>query len=166
MSYTDKKFRDWGRDELSALGDYKLCYAERGDVRDCEGDAIFYTYWLYFTPIRMEDQWGDDWDDAPYEYNAEKPYDSDYVDGKWVEHNILVLDFAVKPEDYLELPCDYSSYCVADINSGKVAWLFKPSDGKCCNGIAVHAGLSPEEVMWKIGHLMFRDNGTDRKVRP
>lgn len=30
--------------------------------------------WAYFTTQKLEDQWGDDWDDAPYEHNAGEPY--------------------------------------------------------------------------------------------
>lgn len=29
----------------------------------------------YFTTQDLKDQWGDDWDDAPYEYNAGPPYE-------------------------------------------------------------------------------------------
>jgi hypothetical protein len=38
----------------------KLCYVE---------DNI-----AYFTSLELDDQWGDDWDDAPYECNAGRPY--------------------------------------------------------------------------------------------
>ena len=34
----------------------------------------------YFTPLAMEDQWGDDWDDAPYEHNAGSPCDPEDED--------------------------------------------------------------------------------------
>ena len=30
--------------------------------------------WAYFTTKPIESQWGDDWDDAPYEHNAGEPY--------------------------------------------------------------------------------------------
>jgi hypothetical protein len=30
--------------------------------------------WAYFTTQSLSKQWGDDWDDAPYEHNAEIPY--------------------------------------------------------------------------------------------
>ena len=29
--------------------------------------------WAYFTTRRLSEQWGDDWDDAPYEHNAGTP---------------------------------------------------------------------------------------------
>ena len=159
--------KEWNKDfaeeiKSEGYGDYKLCYAERGDdIRNEDDEVLYYTYKLYFTPIRLEDQWGDDWDDAPYEYNAEPPYDSDYIDGKWVGHTILVVSFKVKADDWLKMPEDYaynSPFSVADINSGAVAWLYYPSDGKSCNGFSVHAGMTPEEVVWKIGHIVIYNN--------
>ena len=30
--------------------------------------------WAYFTTQPLAAQWGDDWDDAPYEHNAGEPY--------------------------------------------------------------------------------------------
>lgn len=41
--------------------EYKLCYVHDN--------------WAYFTTQKIENQWGDDWDDAPYEHNAEEPYE-------------------------------------------------------------------------------------------
>ena len=44
------------------MSDPKLCYVE-----GC---------FAYFTTLTdIKDQWGDDWDDAPYEHNAGEPYD-------------------------------------------------------------------------------------------
>lgn len=31
--------------------------------------------WAYFTTQPLDKQWGDDWNDAPYEHNAEEPYE-------------------------------------------------------------------------------------------
>lgn len=155
--YEYKRFQDLDRSDLDAMNDYKLCYVERKDNEVVDGEIVYHHYSLYFTTLRMEDQWGDDWDDAPYEYNAEVPYDGDYVDEKWVETTILVLSFMVDADNHLLMPEDghwNSPHCVADINSGRVAWLYKESKGKACNGIAVHAGMTPQEVVWKIGHLM------------
>jgi len=39
----------------------RLCYVER--------------QWAYFTTRPIAEQWGDDWDDAPYEHNAGEPYE-------------------------------------------------------------------------------------------
>ena len=116
-------------------------------------------YHAYFTPIELKDQWGDDWDDAPYEHNAGRPYDDDYVNDKRVEHEILVLPFFFSRYHALggvKLPEDFSysgnsPFCVRDINDGAVAWLFAESQkGKEGGGIAVHAGISPREFIEKV----------------
>ena len=39
---------------------YKLCYVSNGV--------------LYFTNKELSEQWGDDWNDHPYEHNAGEPY--------------------------------------------------------------------------------------------
>jgi hypothetical protein len=40
--------------------------------------------WAYFTTRPVEEQWGDDWDDAPYEHNAGRPYEWRVEsDGQW-----------------------------------------------------------------------------------
>lgn len=74
----------------------------------------------YFTTAPLDSQWGDDWNDAPYEYNAGTPYEeagftvtSVYFDGPY------------------ETPADKadgnSCYSVQSINQGAVAWLAPPS---------------------------------------
>jgi len=60
---------------------YRLCYVDLP--------------WVYFTTQDLDKQWGDDWDDAPYEHNAEEPYSPGkyyFADGR-VEN---------KPEDWNE----------------------------------------------------------------
>jgi len=84
------------------MKEYKLCYIADG--------------FAYFTNIPLEEQWGDDWDDAPYEYNAGSPY----YDGNPDQIKILAFigDF--------KLPCTghvNSSYSVKDINKGIIPWL-------------------------------------------
>lgn len=128
---------------------FKLCYIE--------GDTA------WFTTQDLDKQWGDDWDDAPYEHNAETPYGpsiSYYADGRteknprdWNE------DGTPKFELYhLKFSCwklrtpadDYSNspYSVRDINAGAIAWL----RGRLNNGtpIVIHAGASIEEFKQKV----------------
>lgn len=78
----------------------------------------------YFTSD-WENQWGDDWDDAPYEHNAERPYENYYIDGKPhpIELKTLCFEF---PKEWIKLPCDdflNSPFSVEAINRGDVAWL-------------------------------------------
>ena len=55
--------------EIEKYYNYKLCYVDQED----EYSSITT---LYFTND-MEKQWGDDWDDAPYEHNSESPYENE-----------------------------------------------------------------------------------------
>jgi len=101
-------------DEIKKEAEPVLCFVE--------GDTA------YFTTQPLNKQWGDDWNDAPYEHNAGTPYE-DHSEERW---NIYTLKFdwdaeQPKGEHY------NSPYSVEDINGGKVPWL-KPSkwikDGK------------------------------------
>ena len=152
--YQEKKYTELTREELIA---YQLCYVEEGDkVRDEDDEVTHYTYRLYFTSIPLSFQWGDDWDDAPYDLNAEPPYDHHYFNDVLKEHDIITMEIKVKAENCLELPGRgvYYSYSVADINSRAAAWLYLPHDGKKCNGASALAGMSPQEVWWAIGHVI------------
>ena len=52
------------------------------------------TLLAYFTPLALEDQWGDDWDDAPYDCNAGSPYDHMHNEkGEWEEFEMLEVLF-------------------------------------------------------------------------
>lgn len=68
---------------------------------------------------------GDDWDDKPYEYNAEPPYDDYWEDGVRYPIELKVLYF--ETNDWSEKqPCDVSlnsPYSVKMINDGAVAWI-------------------------------------------
>jgi hypothetical protein len=54
-----------------------LCYIEGGTA--------------YFTTQKIEDQWGDDWNDAPYEHNAGLPYEASRSRGE--DWRIVKIDF-------------------------------------------------------------------------
>lgn len=157
--YIEKTFDQLTEDERIT---YQLCYVERGKDTCEDGEITHYTYKLYFTKINLQYQWGDDWDDAPYDLNAEPPYDIHYWDDDVrKEHNIVIVTIKVKAEHYLELPgriAYTSSYSVADINSRAAAWLYLPCNGKACNGASVLAGMSPQEVWWAIGHVIEEED--------
>lgn len=80
-----------------------------------------YTHYLYFTND-LNIQWGDDWDDAPYEHNAEVPYTN--------KTNVLIIRVKL-PKSGLYLPSTRfanSPFSVIDINKGAIPWVF--IDGK------------------------------------
>ena len=75
----------------------------------------------YFTTQALESQWGDDWNDRPYEYNSGSPYE-DYEDPpRW-----KIYEVRFEGRSLVE-PCEAhpinSPYSVAMINSGATAWL-------------------------------------------
>jgi hypothetical protein len=90
------------------MTDYKLCYV-RGDN-------------AYFTTASLEEQWGDDWDDAPYEHNAGRPYEyEDYRDCEPYEILHLKFELAFSQEPWSGY--NNSPYAVEDINNGDTFWL-------------------------------------------
>ena len=95
-----------------SLDEYQLCYVDGKEA--------------YFTDD-FEHQWGDDWNDAPYEHNAGEPYDSWYDDDH-KEHKINIYKVYFEIEDYWRgyEPCsgtDNSRYTVEQINKGAIAWI-------------------------------------------
>jgi len=73
--------------------------------------------WAYFT-TNLKDQWGDDWDDAPYDSNAGEPY-THYDDCQVTK---------VAWEANLIPPCDrlYRCFSVQQINALETPWLTSP----------------------------------------
>lgn len=95
--------------------EYKLCYIN--------GNKAWFTN-------DFENQWGDDWDDAPYEHNAGEPYSAWYENlenDKTIEHIIKHKVLYFETNDWSETrPCDNylnSPYSVEDINKQAIAWL-------------------------------------------
>ena len=128
------------------------------------------TLFAYFTPKPLDEQWGDDWDDAPYEYNAGIPYDDivlkvneNRVATEIEEYEILQLMFYLPTDGWgVKFPRDYTSgggcnshFCVRDINGGAVAWIYyRGKEGKSNEGaVAIHAGCNPYDFMEKVGRI-------------
>lgn len=84
----------------------KLCYIEDNKA--------------YFTTRELEKQWGDDWDDAPYEHNAGEPYTPHNGDKETWEISAVMFEgqFEVPSARYINSP-----YSVQDINALHVPWL-------------------------------------------
>ena len=75
----------------------------------------------------LDQQWGDDWNDAPFEHNAEPPYE--WEDWRnMVPYQIQSVYFDSDLETPASGVCN-SPWSVQQINAGQVAWLrdgFKP----------------------------------------
>lgn len=121
-----------------------------------KGKAELYAF---FTEVPLVDQWGDDWDDAPYEHNAGEPYDHYYQCDERKEHLIVKVPFYIchdwcdvkLPRDY---GCGNSPFCVRDINAGAVAWIFaRGLEEKSVDGIAIQAGVNPYEFFERVDKI-------------
>lgn len=124
---------------------FRLCYID--------GNKAWFT-------DNFEEQWGDDWDDKPYEHNAEEPYDhwseliednKEILKRKWKEHPIKLKTLYFETNDWSERrPCDgyvNSPYSVEDINKGAIAWLHTDKYN-------IQAGTTMEEFI-----KIIKDNG-------
>lgn len=123
--------------------EYKLCYV------DPETNKAWFTN-------NYLNQWGDDWDDRPYECNAGDPYDTysiliedneDFTKRKW-EHHPLSLK-----EVYFELPvygvekiCDKGCYSVDEINKKGLNW-FEYEDYSKDTKVKIKAGTKYEDFV-------------------
>jgi len=126
--------------------DYKLCYIEGSTA--------------YFTTQALSDQWGDDWNDAPYEHNAGSPYYFSEYDAKQgrKEWDILIVGFRVGMETPEQIANGNSRYSVESINRGDTAWLL-PYSGY--SGKAIHAGVNLLEFQ-----RLIKENGGEILVSP
>ena len=114
------------------MNELKLCYVSKD--------------WAYFTTQALDKQWGDDWDDAPYEHNAGEPYES------WKKGETPWKIVKVAFEGDFTQPCDSfinSSCSVQMINKGGIAWLRSPSYGPL--KVVIHAGTTLAEFKRLVG---------------
>lgn len=104
---------------------YRLCYVEP------DGNKAYFT-------SNLEKQWGDDWDDKPYEHNAGGPYDSYFEGEKKIPIKLKEVYFEL-PWNHYTMPCsgtNNSRYSVKDINNHCIPWMVINDE------IPIFAGLS------------------------
>lgn len=92
-----------------------LCYVSRSNYR------------AFFTTQALADQWGDDWNDAPWEHNAEEPYTPAHAkdfgpDGK-PKWRVVGIDFSANAYELPGTWVSNSQISVERINRGVVPWL-------------------------------------------
>lgn len=121
---------------------YRLCYVRDGV--------------LFFTD-NFANQWGDDWNDAPYEHNAGEPYEWDYrlSEEENIKHGYGHIKRIAFMDNWLiEKPCSHtinSRYSVEAINKGAVAWLYEEKAGKLSAGDSMAEAkrwLKKAGVLW------------------
>lgn len=112
--------------------EYRLCYVD-GSV-------------MYFTD-NFEHQWGDDWDDAPFDCNAGEPYEwDDDKDEEWNKHHGhlryigFISDGWLKIAGHLGEPYNVP-YSVEEINKGIVAWLYSDEAGGLMGGATIDEAI-------------------------
>lgn len=104
-----------------------LCYVERGEA--------------WFTTRDLRHQWGDDWNDTPYEHNAGSPYAWRPDDAKRgvAPYRLLRVTYSViGAEEPRDLGSYNSPFSVELINRGVVAWLWG-------DDFVIHAGTTLTE---------------------
>ena len=102
--------------------------------------------WAYFTTQPLDKQWGDDWNDWPYEHNAGEPYeygdrDRERGDQPW---EIVKIAFEGPLFTPAGLAGGRSCYSVEQINAGAVAWLTKAYTKPVVN---IYAGATVAEFI-------------------
>ena len=119
--------------------------------------------WAYFTTQKLSEQWGDDWNDAPYEHNAGTPYgysDHDKKEGRAPWEIVKVAfdgDFETPREGHYNSP-----WSVEQINAGAVAWL-RTSRWRSGKPVIIPAGVTLArfcELIRDGGGLVFLPNSS------
>jgi hypothetical protein len=138
---------------------YKLCYIENN--------------FAYFTTQDLDKQWGDDWDDAPYEHNAGTPYAPHiryFADGRtekipeyWNEDGtpkweiMKIAFYCPTAETPAQMAYGNSKYSVQQINKGMIPWLTSRPHCTC-----KYAGASIDSFVFFIeecgGEVFFPKN--------
>lgn len=92
----------------------RLCFVENG---------------IMYLTKDWENVHGDDWNDAPYEHNAEPPMD------EFISSMIAFLSVDYDTHE----PCERGSFSVAEINKGAIPWLYNPVAGPLSGGDDIDA---------------------------
>ena len=109
--------------------------------------------WAYFTTESLEEQWGDDWNDAPYQHNAGPPYDHRGQTIVRVAYDgPLYQPGTYERTDYDGFgDLDTRGVSVEDINRGRKRWPWlaemRWEDGGHVAGVEIWAGSSLEEFV-------------------
>lgn len=109
---------------IEALSEYKLCFVKWG--------------FAYFTKKELSEQWGDDWNDAPYEHNAGEPYEDS-------EGDIFKLAYTSALETPEDRNYGNSPYSVKYLNDCHIPWLYDET-----TGAEIYAGVTPLDFISRI----------------
>jgi hypothetical protein len=123
--------------------------------------------WAYFTTQPLSEQWGDDWDDVPYEHNAGTPYEYSLHDrsaGVVVPWEIVKVawdgEFETPASGHLNSP-----WSVAQINAGASPWLCTSPFASSKAFVAISAGTTLSrfcELIRQGGGKVYVEKEEDR----
>ena len=127
--------------------------------------------WAYFTTANLSQQWGDDWNDAPYEHNAGQPYEwAPYMAENGIQpYSITKVAF----DAYNLLTPDYGTininYSVEGINAGVIPWLRHDNPKWCKHRVIIPAGTTLQEfirLIHETGGQVYIATKADGQVEP
>lgn len=123
------------------MKNYKLCYIANN--------------FAYFTTQDLDKQWGDDWDDAPYEHNAGQPYPPHYryfadgrtekMEGDWNADGtpkwqiVKIAFYCPSAATPAETAGRNSPYSVQMINNKLIPWLTVYPDKALFAGASINS---------------------------
>jgi hypothetical protein len=113
--------------------------------------------YAYFTTQALDEQWGDDWNDAPYEHNAGTPYEYREREGV-LPYRIVIILWDGEFETPADIANGNSHYSVEMINRGDAAWLRPEEWNSNKEAEPIHAGVSISEfkrLIWLGGGRIF-----------
>lgn len=109
---------------IKNIDEYKLCFVDDGHA--------------WFTKLSLNDQYGSDWDDAPYEHNADPP-----------EEDENVLKIIYEAHDFIEPRYGHvnSPYSIEAINKGTIPWLRLRDWNSGKTIVSIYAGCTLKKFM-------------------
>lgn len=132
-----------------------------------DGCTNLYTYFTS-NPV-FDDQWGDDWNDCPYQDNAGTPYDDISIEQEhtsgmlyfsMLRSEIDVLRVTTNIKSYMiNLPEDFSNgLTVQSINQGAAAWIYYHNNKEYRT---IYAGCTASRFIKEIELIEKNENYAD-----
>lgn len=157
--FESQEYKDYVKEYGVMQYNSKVVYK---DLPNPEYDQTCRTHSAYFTRLDLLEQWGDDWNDAPYDCNAGGPYENSEGDIIEVPFAFVGSEddegyFSTYPLEYM-LPENYGGgncpWSVEDINLGAVPWLFvKDVSRRNVPAVVIMAGISPLVFKEKLDYI-------------
>lgn len=158
-------------DEDGEYQNVKWCYPHlyKEDQPNPDYKKGEFEYWAYFTPLKLDEQWGDGWGDSYYDGCESVPYDKIVTEVEescglkiaksTKEVEILKVPFHIYSYN-TKFPYDYAplgQFSIDAINKGVVAWMYDSTfENKY---VVIHAGCSPRKFKKLLGEIKKNNPG-------